>query len=204
MGRTGGGRVVLGLGLMACSDVENPGSDNVNENELITEVVVTASPQGGGAAAVARWADPEGDGAPTVDTLSLASGETYAVTVAFFNGLEDPPEDISAEIAQEDDEHQIFWTGPGVESPATGPNPDALVTQAYADADGAGLPVGLASELVVVASGTSEVVITLQHLPPENGNPTKVAGLAEAVAAGGFAAIGGDTDAAVTFPVAVP
>jgi hypothetical protein len=189
---------------MACSDVENPGSSGVNENELITEVVLTASPQTGGADVVARWADPEGDGAPTIDPLSLDAGETYAVSVAFFNGLEDPPEDISAEIAQEDDEHQIFWTGPGVESPATGPNPAALVSQAYADADAGGLPVGLDSTVVVLGAGVSEVVITLRHLPPESGNPTKVAGLAETVAAEGFAAIGGDTDAEVTFPLTVP
>jgi len=56
----------------------------------------------------------------------------------------------------------------------------------------------------VLGSGTSEVVITLRHLPPESGNPTKVAELAETVAADGFSAIGGDTDVAVTFPLTVP
>jgi len=195
---------VGGLGMVACSDVENPGADGISENELITEVVVTATPQGGGAEVVARWTDPEGDGSPVIDTMALAAGETYAVSLAFFNGLEDPPEDISAEIAQEDDEHQIFWTGPGVESPATGANPSALVSQAYADADAGGLPVGLGNTVVVLGSGTSEVVITLRHLPPESGNPTKVAELAETVAADGFSAIGGDTDVAVTFPLTVP
>ena len=39
--------------------------------------------------------------------------------------------------------------------------------------------------------------------PPESGAATKVEGLADTVRTGGFAAIGGDTDVEVTFPVTV-
>lgn len=186
----------------ACKDVEGDGHDDGHENEVITTVELSLTPQSG-APLVVAWADPENDGDPVIDTIGLTNGEVYAVAVSFLNELEDPAEDLTPEIADEAEEHQIFFTGTGVQGPATGTNVGAVVEHAYADTDGGGLPIGLDNTLTVLGPGTGELTITLRHLPPESGSEVKVAGLAEDIAAGGFGSIGGDNDAMVTFPIEV-
>ena len=138
-----------------------------------------------------------------IDDIVLTNGEVYAVSVEVRNELVDPAEEITPEIRDEDDEHQTFFTGAGVESDATGANADALVTQAYADSDRNGLPIGLENEVSAVAAGTSELTFTLRHMPPENDSPVKVEGLAEDVAEGGFDAIGGSNDLQITYSLIV-
>lgn len=194
--------VASAAALAACGDdVTNP--DNTNEQEVITTVTLTFVPDGGGATVVASFDDPDGEGgaAPTIDDITLTAGSTYAVSVQFLDKLKTPAEDITAEIEAEDDEHQLFFTGDAVDGPATS-NPGAILQHSYADMDGSGFPIGLSNTIVARAAGTGKLTVTLRHLP-EVGSPVKVAGLAEAVAAGGLAALPGDTDASVEFDVTV-
>lgn len=191
---------VVALPLATGCDVQNP--DELNENEVITTVVLTFSPQAGGDALEFRWADPESDGSPVIDEIVLQDADDYDLTVSFLNELEDPAEDITEEVAQEADEHQVFFTGTGVDGPAQD-NPGAPLTHVYADTDGEGLPVGLDNTMATNADGAGTLVVTLRHLPPEDDDAVKVPGLAEDVASGGFDAIGGDTDAQVTFEILV-
>lgn len=185
-----------------CSDVEDHDHDHDHENEVITTVVLTFTPEAGGEDLVFTWADPEDDGSPVIDEVVLPSGD-YALSVAFLNELEDPAEDLTTEIADESDVHQVFFTGAGVESPATGTNAEALITQSYADTDANGLPVGLSSDIGTLQAGSSEFTVTLRHMPTEDGNDVKTASAASDVASGGFSAIGGDDDAIATFPLVV-
>lgn len=73
----------------------------------------------------------------------------------------------------------------------------------YADEDDDGLPIGLNNQVETLALGTGELVVTLRHLVPEDGQPTKVAGLDTLVAEDGFSAIPGGNDVQVVFPVEV-
>lgn len=183
-----------------CEDDDEP--DDGNENEVITTVGVTFTPSGGGTAETFEFDDPDGDGgaAPTIDAIDLAAGN-YTVTVSFENRLENPPEDITAEIMDEADEHQIFFTGSAVEGPATS-NSGAPLTHTYDDEDANGLSIGL-SNSITAAAGTGDLVVTLRHMPPVGGQAVKTATLASDVAGGGFAAIGGSNDVQVTFSVTV-
>ena len=190
------------LALLGCPDVENP-DDPANEQEVITTVALTFTPAGGGAAVEASHADPENDGDPVIDTITLAVGTTYALTVKFLNELEDPPEDITVEVNEESDQHQVLIYGDGVESPATGTNADHLVTQAYDDEDANGLPVGLESTIDAVTAGSADFKLMLRHMPPESNTAVKVEGIAEDFASGGSAGIPGEVDADVTFPLTV-
>lgn len=196
--------ICLALGVIACGDVENPRHDN--ENEVITTVVLTFTPSGGGTPVVATFNDPDGDGgdAPSVEAIALDPSTTYATTVTFLNALEDPAEDITEEIAAEPEEHQVFFTGSAVRGPATGDNPAAVLEHAYDDADANGDPIGLTNTVHTIASGTGELTLTLRHLPAVNGTPVKTAELAATVASDGIGALPGDSDAQVTFAVAVP
>ena len=184
--------------LAACGD----GADGDNENEVITTVTLTFAPQGSGAAVTAEFDDPDGDGGdpPTADPVDLAAG-TYTMTVIFENRLEDPPEDITTEVEDESDEHQVFLTGTAVDGPASD-NPGAPLSHAYADQDAGGLPIGL-SNTITAAAGTGQLTVTLRHLPPVNDTAVKTADLPSQINAGGFSSIGGTTDATADFTVTV-
>jgi hypothetical protein len=185
-------------GCPAVDDIDDGG----NDNEVITRVALTFSPNGGGADVIAAFADPENDGNPTIDPITLTNGTTYTLTLSFENQLADPVEDITAEVADESDEHQVFVYGSAVEGPATGANPAHIVTHAYADQDSAGLPIGLENTVVAVTAGDGELKVMLRHMPPEDDIAVKAADIAAAFATDGDA-IGGSVDVDVTFPLAV-
>ena len=185
----------------ACTDVENP--DNEDEGEVITTVELRLTPQAGGDALTFTWTDPENDGDPVVDVVDLSDETEYDLSVSFFNALEDPPEDITPEIVDEADEHQVFFTGTAVQGPATGDNPGAVLTHAYADVDADGSPIGLQNTLSTGGDGQGSLVVTLRHLPAQGGAPVKTATLAEDAAAGGLDSLPGEVDAQVEFSVTV-
>ena len=193
------------LCLAACGDDDggDDGGGGENENEVITTVALTLTPEGGGDAVTAEFNDPDGDGGdpPTVDPLDLAADTTYTMTVTFENRLEDPPEDITAEVADEADEHQVFFTGSAVSGPAS-QQADAPLAHTYADTDGNGLPIGLENTIVTQA-GSGDLTVTLRHLPPVNDQPAKTEEIAQQIIDGGFGAVGGSTDAEVDFAVTV-
>lgn len=185
----------------ACGGQDGDG-DHGNENEVFTTVTLTFSPAGGGPAVTAKVDDPDGDGgdAPVVEAIALPAG-IYDLTVKLENGLENPPEDLTQEVRDEGDEHQIFFTGTAVNGPASN-MPGAPLTHAYADTDASGLPVGLVNRIEAVP-GSGMLVVVLRHLPPLNGMAVKLASTAATVRGEGFAAIGGSTDVQVTFPLTV-
>ena len=190
--------LMLGTG---CNDVNDPDGDN--EEEVITTVGLVFTPQGGGDTVNASWADPENDGSPVIDDITLAAGTTYDLAVTFTNELADPAEDITEEVEAEDDEHQVFYLGSAVEGPANVGNAEAVATHAYADNDGEGNPVGLANTVEATTAGSGEFQVVLRHLPPEDGTPIKVAGLARTVSDSGVGTLPGDSDVDVTFDLTV-
>ena len=173
---------------------------NHGETEVITRVELTFTPDGGGTPVVAAFSDPDGDGGASgmADMITLAADTTYAVTVTFANELEDPAEDITPEIREEAEEHQVFFHGDAVDG--------GLLTHAYADmestygdnAEGDDLPVGLSNTITAGAAGTGSLNVQLQHLPPVNDAPVKAAGLESMIGS-----LPGEPDASVTFSVAV-
>lgn len=207
--------------LGGCADVEAPEDCHYHGDELhcpgdpnhglATTLRLVFTPVDGGDELAFEWADPEGDGSPEVDDVLLPDASDgdphdpreYALHLEVWNELEDPVEDVTPEIEADASGHQFFFTGSAVEGPATGENPDAILAHAYADADDNGLPVGLVNTMRTLDQGDGELIITLRHLPPEDGELVKEAGLAEAVAADGLSAIGGDTDIQVSFHIEV-
>lgn len=165
----------------SCSNDDTP----VNEEEVITTVRTTLT--GGGQVITLTSRDLDGDGpnAPVVTVSgNLVAGTTYTGSTEFLNELEDPAEDITVEVEEEGADHQIFYQ-----------LPSSIGTVTYTDTDANGRPIGLNFTLVAGTSGTTgTLTVTLRHLP----NKT-----ATGVAAGDITNAGGNTDAAVTFSVAV-
>lgn len=169
----------------SCSDDDN-NAQPVNEEEVITTVTATFTPAGGGTAITLTSRDLDGDG-PTapVTTVSapFTAGTTYNGTVTFLNELANPAENITEEIHEESDDHQIFFQQTG------------LGTFTYTDTDANSKPVGLAFRYVAATTAaTGNLTVTLRHLPNKS---------AANVATGDITNAGGGTDAEVTFPVVV-
>ena len=165
----------------SCSNDDAP----VNEEEVITTVRTTLT--GGGQVITLTSRDLDGDGpnAPVVTVSgNLVAGTTYTGSTEFLNELEDPAEDITIEVQEEGADHQVFYQ-----------LPSSIGTVTYTDTDANGRPIGLNFTLVAGTSGsTGTLTVTLRHLP----NKT-----ATGVAAGDITNAGGNTDAAVTFSLAV-
>ncbi|MEX0812750.1 MAG: hypothetical protein WD048_11090 [Chitinophagales bacterium] len=168
----------LFLFLAACEkdDPEIP-----NEEELITTLTYTLTPQSGGDNVVLTFKDLDGDGgdAPEISSGILAANTTYNGTLSLLNEQESPAEDITEEIEEEEDEHQFFF-----QTTVNG------VAINYDDADGDGNPIGLKTILSTGDAGSGTLSITLRHEPNKS---------ASGVADGNIANAGGETDIEVTF-----
>jgi hypothetical protein len=184
--------MVLIVVLSACAPL---GNGALNEQEVITSMILTFTPAGGAPAITAEFDDPDGDGGelPTIQPIVLAPGE-YTLAVRLQNRFEDPPEEITDEVRDEQDEHLFLFTGS-----ATAPG--GPIEQRYADMDTNGLPVGLESS-VTARAGTGSLVVTLRHMPPEL-PPEKAADTVEQARDRGIDSLGGSTDATVAFMVTV-
>lgn len=184
--------------------------DHDHETEVISRVQLTFTPTAGGDPLVFAFSDPDGDGgvSGTADAITLAADTTYTLSIEFINDLEDPSEDITAEIAEEAEEHLILVAGDGISGPA-GTGAMVLATHAYADVEsdhggnsvGDDLPVGLINEVSTTATGTSELRVMLRHLPDVNGEAQKSADIPMLFADG--EALPGDVDVDVTFEFTV-
>ena len=175
--------IVLLFGLFVFASCNDEPVEPENPEELITTVTYTMAPQGGGDAVVFEFKDLDGDGgdAPTTTVGDLAANTVYTGSVTFLNESESPAEDITAEVAEEDDEHQVFYTIDGAD-----------ITVEYTDSDGGGNPVGLSTTLTTGATGSGTLTLTLKHEPVKT---------ADGVAGGDITNADGETDVEVVFPV---
>ena len=166
----------------SCSNDDNP---PVNEEELISTVALTFT--GGGQIITMTFRDLDGDGpnAPVVTVSgNLTANTTYLGETVFTNETVSPAEDITVEIEEEGDEHQIFYQFPV-----------ALGSIIYTDVDANGDPIGLSFTFTTGTSATTgNIVVTLRHLPNKS---------ASGVASGDITNAGGATDASVTYPVTI-
>lgn len=156
-----------------------------NEEELITTLEYTLTPNGGGAATTLSFQDLDGDGGndPTITGGTLAANQTYTGTLELLNEVETPPENITEEIEEEDEEHQFFFQ-----------TNIADLNIAYNDQDGNGNPVGLKTTITTGSTASGTISITLRHEPNKSGT---------GVSEGDITNAGGETDIEVTFQLNV-
>ena len=143
------------------------------------------TPVGGGTTVTMTFTDLDGEGgADAVVTIeALAANTTYNGSLELLNETETPAEDITAEIQEEDEDHQFFFQ-----------STEAGTSVAYADMDANGKPIGLASTLTTTAAGMGQLTIILKHEPTKD---------AAGVSDGNIANAGGETDIEVTFDLDV-
>ena len=196
--------IVMFLLVGGCTDAESPHDGHDHNHSLPTSAILNFMPVGGGETLSFEWTLSEGESDPQVDEIVLDDSVVdYDVSVEVWSNHDGEEEDLTAEILEGDAFHQFFFTGSAVQGPATGDNASAVLGHQYADVDENDLPVGLLNSVQVLGVGEGELHLMLRHLPPENDEAVKVAGMAETVAEVGFSGIGGDVDIEVSFPVTV-
>ncbi|MBO6759943.1 MAG: hypothetical protein JJ909_03075 [Roseivirga sp.] len=163
---------ILGMFLMlsvftAC-DSDDP--EPVNEEELITTVELTFTNDNDASDVVsASFTDLDGEGGndPIIDNISLMANATYTLTVRFLNEEETPAEDITEEVEEEDEDHQVFYVATGAE-----------FTYAYGDQDSNQNPLGLTGTVTTGAASNGTLQVILIHEPNKtaagvrDGDPT--------------------------------
>lgn len=176
--------LVATLFVSCSSDDDNP--EPVNEEEVITRMTIELTPATGGNLVTLEINDPDGDGptAPTITGGTLAANTVYNGSIELFDES-DPTdiEDITEEVAEEDDEHQFFFATTG-----------SVGTIAYADFDGNGNPVGLSFTLTTTAAANGTLTVTLRHEPIKD---------AAGVSDGDITNASGETDIEATFNITV-
>ena len=165
----------------SCSD-DDDAPEPINEEEVITTMTVTlVNHMNDSDVVTLQTQDLDGDG-PGLPELSvsgpLTSGTSYEGSIVWLNEMEEEPEDVTLEILEEDDEHQVFFSAAGV-----------VMEFVYMDFDGNGNPLGTQFVLAPISTGSGSVTITLVH-EPEKPND-------------GLDSAGGSIDIQTTFPVTV-
>ena len=92
--------------------------------------------------------------------------------------------ETTIEIAEEDDEHQFFFSASSALN----------LVVAYADQDGNGQPLGLLSTITAGGASNGTLTITLRHEPNKS---------AAGVSDGDISNAGGETDIEVLFPITI-
>lgn len=191
-------------------DTDDSGETHDDEDtELISTITLTFTSEAGDTV-TASFTDDDGDGGASgiAEPIELSPDTTYSLTVQFLNELEDPSEDITEEVREEAEDHQVFFYGASVNGPAS--DGDGVLTHAYADLEsdygenlvGDDLPLGLSNTLTTGAAATDgELRVMLRHLPDLNGAPQKTSDLGMLLSAGD--ALPGEADADVRFDVSV-
>jgi hypothetical protein len=184
--------MLMVAGLAACKK-EKPvppagggGTPPPNEQELITTVLLVFESLDGTQTSTFSWRDLDGDGGnpPVIETEPLLAGTAYRMHVQVLDESNpDAVEDITEEIAAEDEEHQFFFIVAGAEA-----------TFSYGDADANGNPVGLETLWSTGAASAGTLRVVLRHELNKD---------APGVSDGDITNAGGDTDVDVTFPLVV-
>ncbi len=173
--------LLIGLvtGFTSCSDDDEP-PVAIDEEEVITTITISLSATGVETVELqSRDLDGDGPTAPVITVANLAANTTYSGSIVLLNETEDPAEDITLEVKEEDNEHQFFFTTGG-----------AITTVSYDDADGDGNPVGIDFILTTGDAGSGTLQVTLRHEPKKPNDGT----LADA---------GGETDIVQNFSLTV-
>lgn len=169
------------IAIASCSsDDDGP----VNEEEVITTVTTTLTGGGQVITLTSRDLDGNGPNDPVVTVSgNLVANTVYNGEITFLNEMVTPADNITAEIEEEGDEHQIFYQFP-----------TALGSFVYTDLDVNSKPVGLTFTYTSGNAGSGSLTVTLRHEPNK---------LAIGVANGDITNAGGATDAQIIYPIVI-
>jgi hypothetical protein len=175
---------LLSIAMIGCSDDDAP--EVVNEEELITTVILTLTTEDGEVVEL-KSTDLDGVGGDYIEYEIIGDfspNTQYQGAVQFLNETEDPVEDITEEVIEEADEHQVFY------EIQEGLNIDIMYNDDQQDSQGN--PIGVQIILTTGEASTGILKVTLKHEPNKS---------AEGVSDGNITNAGGETDITTDFDV---
>ncbi len=165
------------LSIASCSDDDDV--TIINEEELITTVELELTNQADATnVALFKSVDSDGDGpnAPVITiTGTVNANATYDGTVRFLNESIAPSENITEEVIEEADEHEVFYISTLSD-----------VSIAKIDVDSNGNPLGVQTTFQTGAVGTGVLNVVLRHEPTKPNDNT-------------LSGAGGESDVEVAF-----
>ncbi|MCU0386114.1 MAG: hypothetical protein MUE38_08795 [Flavihumibacter sp.] len=145
---------ILALTLAGCSKDKDEVS---NEEELITTVSLRFQEVGSPTntfVVTFRDIDGEGGNPPSIEEIILKPNANYSCSVELLNESVSPAEDITEEVQEEANDHELYFIPAG-----------ANITINRVDLDSRSLPVGLSSTWQTGAASTGTVRVVLKHKP---------------------------------------
>mgnify|MGYP001322361731 FL=1 len=165
----------------SCSDDDDNTPEPINEEEVITTMTVTLVAHDGSGVVTMQTQDLDGDGPALPEvTVSgpISAASSYSGSIVWLNEMEEEVEDITEEILEEADEHQVFFSASGLD-----------LDFVYGDFDSNENPLGTQFILAPNSSGSGTITITLVHEPTKPND--------------GLDSAGGEIDIQATFSVTV-
>lgn len=182
--------ILFSLLITACNNDDDITPTPVNEQELITTVLLTFTPVNGGNDIIFIYQDMDGAGPtpPEITEGKLSANTTYNVSTLLLNetkeeDLTNPEYNITIEVAEEGAAHQMFYRINGSDLSFT-----------YADKDVNNKPIGIKAKATTGDASNGNLTVTLRHMPDKN---------AAGVETGDITNAGGETDIEVTFDIIV-
>ena len=161
------GLLLFGFAFSSCDDDDDPPVEN--PEEVITDVTLTFTPDGGGTAIVGTASDPDGEGPDDLEVdgdITLNANTDYTLSIELRNEIED--EDVTEEIEREDDEHMFFFSFSDdlFDSPEGDGNFDSREDDLnYNDKDENDYPIGLSTSWTTAEPGSGTFRVVLKHQP---------------------------------------
>jgi len=176
------GCAILCVSIFSCDDDEMPPVPPTPEEVITTLRYALTNPDG--ETVTLEFKDIDGDGGdePVITPGTIQAGILYTGEITLLNESITPSDNITLEVKEEDDEHQLFFSN------------DFGGTFTYTDMDDDGKPLGITSTFIVDAPMTGNLKITLIHEPMKS---------AANVEQGDITNAGGTTDIEVSIPVTV-
>ncbi len=165
----------------SCDHLNDP-HDHDHDHDAVTTVTLTLVAQGTTDTTRVTWEDLDGIGGNNpnrIDTLFLRPATIYLGSVRFENRAKSPIEDVTEEVLEDANKHQVFYAVS-----------NSLGQLQVLDKDGRGLPLGLVYSLstaLTTAAVPGVLTLSLYHYDSESSkNGTDPAD---------------ETDVEVTFPL---
>lgn len=170
------------LGLISCEE-EPP--KRPNPEEVITTYIYILTPDDGSRNIILSFEDldREGGNPPSYLVDPIPANTSFTGVIQALDKTLSPILDVTPEIEEENELHQIFFSPEGV---------DLNIT--YDDMDESGNPLGVTTKLRSGAAGTGTLTVTLKHEPNK---------FAAGVAGGDMTNANGSIDIEAIFPITI-
>lgn len=148
--------IVLVVGLQGCKESATSSGQNV-DHDGVTTVTLTLTNTATLSTQSYVWEDLDGVGgaAPNrIDTITVAADSVYKGSLAFENRKASPPVNVTIDILNERNNHQVFYAIAG-----------AMATITTTDLDGRNLPLGLKTNWTSLKKSLGTLTVSLSHYP---------------------------------------